>query len=153
MPEEKEYGFDIVREGSDVILKVNYEKVISPPSIEEDPVCMSRTIDMLLEAGKVTKIVFEQKRDFEYDFDQVKIIQELAVLYNKFVKNHELMTFLLSTDKPAAKPKQALLQNFVYSVMKKDPIGAYVLIRRERREQEHILESVPNHLDKELIQA
>ncbi|MBT3304011.1 CpaF family protein [Candidatus Woesearchaeota archaeon] len=152
MPEDKEYSYEVVREGSDVILKVNYENVLSPPSIEEDPVCMSRTINMLLEAGKVTKLIFQQKRDFEYDFDQVQIIQEIASLYNKFVKNRDLMTFLLAKDNPASKSRQALLQKFVYSIMKKDPLGAYVLIRRERREQEHILESDPNNLDKETIQ-
>jgi len=135
--EEKEYSYDVVREGSDIILKVNYERVSEPPSIEDDSACMSRVINMLLEAGRVTKIVFQQKRDFEYDFEQVKVIQEIAVLYNKLVKNHELMGFLLSVPdefKKDAAPMQAVLQKVVYSLMRRDPVGAYVEVRRQKRE-------------------
>lgn len=142
-PEEKDYGYEIAREGSDVILKVDYSRVPAPPSIEDDSVCMSRVINMLLESGRVTKIIFQQKRDFEYDYDQVKILQEIAVLYNKFVKNHELVGFLLSenVDMKEVASRQAVLQKIIYSLMRRDPVGAYVELKRQRRGQDYIYEN------------
>ncbi len=132
------YSYEIIREGSDVILKIDYEKTLESPLIEEDPVTMSRVVNMLLESGHVTKIIFSQKRDFEYDHDQTIIVEEIAKLYNHFVKDRELLMFLLNAPEPCKKdttPKHAILQRILYTMMRKDPIGAYVEIRRQRREQ------------------
>ncbi len=141
MPEESNYSYEVVREGSDIILKINYERVLEPPSIEDDPVAMQRVINMLLEVGRVTKIIFEQKRDFEYDYEQVKIVQEVASLYNRFVKNRDLISFLLTpaqVHKKEALPRQTKIQQVIYRLLRKDPLGSYVELRRERREQDRI---------------
>jgi len=140
---EKEYSYEVVREGSDVILQVNYEQVRQPPSLEDDPITMSRTISMLLEVGRVTKIIFKQKRDFEYDYDQVKLIEEVAHLYNQIIKNKELFSFLLSVPEACKKesmPRHGILENLIYVLMKKDPLGAFVTMQRERRQQITILD-------------
>lgn len=140
---EKNYSYNIEREGPDIIMKVDYEKIPSPPSIEEDPQCMMRTINMLLESGNVTKIIFTQKRDYEYDYDQVKILREIARLYNVLIKNRNITTFLLhaSDNLPReTRPRQAFLQKVLYRDMRKDPVGAYVEVERRRREENYRLE-------------
>lgn len=142
MPEEKSYSYSVEREGADVILKIKYEKIPQAPSIEDDPITMARTMNTLLEVGRVTKIVFTQQRDYEYDYEQVKLLTEIAQLYNRLAKDRELMTFLLAAGdqcKNEANPRQAFLQKALYSSLRSDPLGAYVEIRRERREQQLIL--------------
>ena len=135
---KKTYSYEIVREGSDVILKIDYEKAIESPLMEEDSTTMSRVINILLETGHVTKIIFSQKRDFEYAHDQVLIIEEIANLYNHFVKDRELLTFLLNVPEPCKKDtssRHGIMQRILYTMMRKDPIGAYVELHRQKREQ------------------
>ena len=64
------FTYDVLREGEDVTLRIDCEAYLRSPSLEDDPVLMAKAIDILMEAGTVTKIVFTQKRDYEYDFNQ-----------------------------------------------------------------------------------
>ena len=77
---KKPFSYDIVREGEDTILMVDLEEYHKVPSLEDDPVVMSKTCDLIIEAGKITKIVFTQKRNYEYDYSQTLIIREIANL-------------------------------------------------------------------------
>ena len=83
--------YELLREGEETILRINYEDYPWYPSIEEDPFCMSDTCNKLAEVGNVTKIVFSQKRDFEYDYNQTQILTEIAKLYNYLVKQKEML--------------------------------------------------------------
>lgn len=139
MPEEKPYTYVVEREGADVILKIRYEKIPQAPSIEDDADTMARTINTLLEVGRVTKVIFTQQRDFEYDYEQVKLLSEVAHLYNVFAKDKDLMTFLLDVpeeNRGESTPRHAFLQRILYSLLRRDPLGAYVELRRERREEQ-----------------
>ena len=139
----EEVKHNVIREGADVILTIDYENVQEQPSIEDEPVTMARAITLLLEVGRVTRIVFKQKRDFEYDYEQVKLVQEMATLYNTLVKDKQLFGFLMEVADPCKKeatPRQAALQRILYSLMRKDPVGAYVELKRERREQRSLYE-------------
>jgi len=92
-------SFEIDNETEEVILRGNCEKCTKVPSIEENSICMARTIEKLAQNPKVNKIVFYQKRDYEYEFDQTRILIEIALLYNKFSRqkddfSHEKMNFI-----------------------------------------------------------
>ncbi|MBW3020942.1 type II/IV secretion system ATPase subunit [Candidatus Woesearchaeota archaeon] len=144
MVEDKDYTYEIIREPSNVVLKVDYRRSLHPPSIEDDELCMSRTIGMLLESSRVTKIIFTKNRDFEYDYSQVKLLYEIVYLYNKFVKDHEMTTFLLTAPDELKKetlPRQSFLQRMLYTDLRKDPIGAYIQLIREHREQYSIYQN------------
>ena len=54
---KKPFSYDILREGEDTVLMIDLEQYPHVPSLEDDPVCMSRTIDILSEVGPVTKII------------------------------------------------------------------------------------------------
>ncbi len=140
--EEKEFSYQLVREGSDNILKIDYSKALNPPSIEDDEVCMSRTINLILESGNITKIIFNKNRDYEYDYSQVKILIELAHLYNVLSKNKDLTSFSLKYPelKKETLPRQAFLQRIIYNLIRKDPLFAYSELNREHREQLRIYE-------------
>ena len=74
-------SYDLIREGEEVVLRVDYEDYPKYPSLEDDPFCMSDTIDKLVEAKSVTKIVLAQKRDYEYDYNQTQMLLEIAKLF------------------------------------------------------------------------
>ena len=136
---KKPFAYDIVREGEEIILLIDLEQYPHIPSLEDDPVCMSRTIDILSEVGIVTKIIFTQKRNYEYDYNQTLMMQEIAKLYAQFVKKRDLVSYanLLSDPKATRWAAQwyADIQNIISNLLKRDPIGAYVELKRTAREE------------------
>jgi len=90
---KKPFTYDILREGEEIVLLIDLEQYPHAPSLEDDPVCMSRTVDIIAEAGIVTKIVFTQKRNYEYDYSQTIMVQEIAKLYSQLTKRRDLVGY------------------------------------------------------------
>ena len=136
---KKPFSYDIVKEGEETILMVDLEQYPHTPSLEDDPVCMSRTVDILAETGGITKIVYTQKRNYEYDYSQTQMIQEIAKLYTQLVKRKDLLGYsVMLTDQKCmrwAAQWYAVTQNIVANELKRDPIGAYVELKRTARDE------------------
>ncbi len=134
--------YEIIREGEDIILRVDCEACPFFPSLEDEPRLMSMTMDMLAEAGTVTQIVFVQKRDFEYDEGQVQVLSELASIYKQLVKQ-KFAYGLLSTPACArwVTPRYANIQNILFRTFKSDPVAAYVELKRLAREEKRQIEA------------
>lgn len=136
--------YEIIREGEDVILRIDYEKQSRMPSIEDDPICMSRTMDRLVEVRNVTKVVFSQKRDYEYDYSQTKLLVEIAQIYSKLIR--EKKDIGLVPDERAGRymnMKYNELQHLIFNMLKSDPIGCYVELKRLLRRETIEIEKVP----------
>jgi hypothetical protein len=88
-----DFTHEIVREGEDTILRINYTQTPKIPSIEDDAFCMALTIEKLTEIENITKIVFYQKRDIEYDQPQVMMLREIARIYKHLVKQKGIFNF------------------------------------------------------------
>ncbi len=139
-------SYEVIREGGDNILKINYEDEPKVPSIEDDPATMARVIDLLIENPDTTKVVFTQKREYEYDYSQTQLLNEIADLYKKLVRNKEL--FQYSEIASVGNQQQAdkiysEIQQIVFQKLKSDPVGCYVELKRlERRERIELDKSV-----------
>ena len=123
----------ILREGEEVILRINCEKVGIPSSIEDSGLAMSYVIDQIIENRDITKIILYEKRDYEYDFQQVSLLIEIAKVFINIIKNRNLVSYygMGEHDQVYSEIKKILFQT-----LKSDPIGAYVeLTRILRREQ------------------
>ena len=136
---KKPFTYDVLREGEETILLIDLEQYPHIPSLEDDPVCMSRTMDILAEAGNATKIVYAQKRNYEYDYSQTIMIQEISKLYSQLAKRRDLFGYgnLLEDRKCARWAAQwyAQIQNITADLLKRDPIGSYVELKRTIREE------------------
>ncbi len=124
---------DIVREGAETILKFDYEGVSRIPSIEDDPAVMTEVIDKLVEVVGASKVIFTQKRDYEYDFEQVQLLNEIADLYRKLSRQKELFSLeALKFDgfTKDLEKRYADVQRIIFKMLKSDPIGAYVELKR-----------------------
>ncbi len=134
--------YDIIREGEDIILRVDCEGCPFFPSLEDEPRLMGMVMDMLAEAGTVTKLVFVQKRDFEYDEEQVVLLSELASIYKQLVRQ-KFAYGLLS--KPVCArwvtPRYTQIQDILYNTFKSDPVAAYVELKRLAREEKRQVET------------
>lgn len=148
MPEEDEKSsdFEVIKEGDESVLKINYELNLNVPSIEDDQICMASTIEKLIETGPVTKIIYLQKRDYEYDYYQTQLLVEIAQLYKRFIKEGYLQFFQsLLSDTYSNKVMGSVLAKFqemFYRKFKGDPAGAYIELKRLSRQEKLKLKGV-----------
>ncbi len=134
---KKDWEFEIIEEGEENILFIYLESYPSIPSLEDNGFIMGKTVEILTQTDKVTKIVFTQKRDYEYDFNQTQIIVEIAGLYKRFIKDKAIFgysTFNLSPPEIQKVNQQyATIQGIIYQNLKNDPIGTYIELKRRAR--------------------
>lgn len=127
---------EIIREGTETILRFNYENIPKIPSIEDDSMVMSSVIDKLMEVIGTTKLIFYQKRDYEYDFDQVQLLNEISTLFSQLSRQKEVISYEAlkfgSFTKDLEK-RYADMQRIVFKLFKSDPVGAYVELKRIMR--------------------
>ncbi|MBW2983884.1 type II/IV secretion system ATPase subunit, partial [Candidatus Woesearchaeota archaeon] len=133
------FSYDILREGEEIILKVDCEAYTKVPSLADDPVVMSKVIEFIAEVGNVTKIVLSQKRNYEYEFSQTILLQEIAMAYKQIMRNKDIYSYnALVSDPKCTKCLAgwyAELRHIVSDLLKSDPIGAYVELRRIMRRE------------------
>ncbi|MFW6230689.1 MAG: hypothetical protein ACOC32_01555, partial [Nanoarchaeota archaeon] len=146
--------YEVLREDEDTIIKINYDDAYSVPSIEDNERCMAQVVEILTQVKNVTKVVFFQKRDYEYDYTQTKILEEIAALYTRFVKEKRLLSIQHLTTNAGASGAQRYseMQKIIFDMMKKDPVGAYVELVRIRRREKMQFDSSTNRREKETIQ-
>ncbi|MBS3133381.1 type II/IV secretion system ATPase subunit [Candidatus Woesearchaeota archaeon] len=110
--------YEFLKEGEDSVLRFDCEECPFFPSIEDNETSMAAVLDALIENPSATRIVLSQKRDYEYDYEQTRMLREIAVIQSQ-----------LSRQKPVfATSKSTLfvrLKNIFYQKMKSDPLAAY----------------------------
>ena len=133
------FSYDVIREGDDVMLSVNLEDYSRVPSLEDDPIVMSKTCDMLIEVKDATKIVFIQKRNYEYDYSQTELLREIAKLYTQLTKRKDIFSYAaLLSDTSCARwvnTWYSVVQEIISNLMRSDPIGAHVELIRIARDE------------------
>lgn len=136
--------FDVMQEGEDTVIRVNCEKLTTIPSIEDSPTLMAFIIERLVENRNATKIVFIQKRDYEYDYAQTRLLAELASVYNRLVKQKEVFSYESMNAKIAPRFIGRIytqIHNLVFDTLKKDPITCFVELQRLHRHEKILLET------------
>ena len=136
--EKKPLDYTIAKEGEDRVLLIDCETYPRIPSLEEDPVAMGRAIDILESEPSVTKIIFQQRRNYEYDYDQTAMLKEIATLHSRLSKLQNIpgYTALRSPEAMRCIPHwYAEVQNLSSSILKSDPVAAYVDLKRVVRDE------------------
>jgi len=132
------WSYEIIREGTDIVVIIDCENYPKVPSIEDDPIAMSKTIEILIEVKDATRVVFTQKRDYEYDFNQTQMLREIAQLYTKLMRQKEIFNYHglgHSVYSTYFNQKFIEIQNIISNVMKSDPLGGYIEIKRVLRRE------------------
>jgi len=135
-------SYDVSKEGEDTVLRIDYEHALEVPSLEDSEQCMADTIDKLLSNRNITKIIFSQKRDYEYDYTQTRVLAEFCKVYSNILKHKDVFSYRamsINEQQPiinnAAMQKYSELQNIIFSLLKKDPVGGYVELKRILRRE------------------
>ncbi len=135
---KKCFEYDVYHEGENKILKIYCDSCTFPPSLEDSPICMSKTIDLLQQVSGVTIIIIVQRREYEYDYSQTSLLVELTRLYRRINQEERDVHTHLVTDpvhERYLKSSYAVFQRLVSHRLKEDPIQAYVELKRLHRRE------------------
>ena len=132
MTQEKERNpYEIKREGGEDVLYLNYLGAPYVPNLADSPEVMERTIDVIAENPNISRIIFSQQKNYNYDFRETSYLMEIAQLYTYLMKHERI----LSKNKLA--PTQDMLfskrYNEIFSfliLLKQDPLAAFFEIKK-----------------------
>ena len=117
-------------------MHVNCKNCVFGSSIEDFEECMARTIDKIIQAKKVGRIVLSEAREYEYDYNETKMLVEIAQVFNKLLNEDKIISISKVGNQQCQKcyqKRMAELQNIIINMIRRDPIGAYVKVNREIR--------------------
>ncbi len=136
------YSYEVRREGGEDVLYVNYLGAPYVPTLEDSPEVMERTVDSLIENPQVSRIVFVQQKNYNYDFREAEMLLEIAQIYIYLIKQEKV----LSQEKlisPSFEQFFSKRYNEIFSflfLLKRDPIAAYSDVNRLKIEAKIALE-------------
>ncbi|MBS3072139.1 type II/IV secretion system ATPase subunit [Candidatus Pacearchaeota archaeon] len=135
--EAKLYDVEVERVQGENVMYVNYLNAPFVPSIADSPAIMSRTVSALLDNSNVSRIIFVQQRNYNYNSEQVLFLNEIASMYNYLLKQDQL----LSAEKLSVYGNVSEVYadiNYFLTLLIQDPISCYSELRKrinELREQ------------------
>ena len=88
----KLYSYEVQREGGEDILYVNYLGAPFVPSISDNPKVMERTVDALIENSNVSRVVFVQQKNYNYNLSETSLLLEIARFYIYLIKQERILS-------------------------------------------------------------
>ncbi len=124
--EAKLYSYAVEREGGEDILYINYIGAPYVPTLADSAEVMERSIDALIENPNISRIVFVQQKNYNYDFQETSMLLEIAQLYVYLIRQENI----LSREKLITNREQFFSRRYndMFSflfLLKRDPIFAY----------------------------
>ncbi len=130
-PDTKLYSSEVRREGGEDVLYVNYLGASFVPNLADYPEIMERTIDLLIENPNVSRIVFVQQKNYNYDLKETNYLLEIARLYVYFIRQEKILSHerLTAGSEEFFSKRYNEIFSFLFN-LKKDPIGAYYDLKK-----------------------
>ena len=125
------HSHEVQREGGEDLLYINYMGAPYVPSLAESPEVMERTVDALIENPNVSRIIFVQQKNYNYDFQETAMLLEMAQLYVYFVKQEKILSQakLITNQEQFFNKRYNEVFSFLY-LLKQDPISAYSELKK-----------------------
>lgn len=131
-------------------MKINVEEWPQLPSIEDNAAVMAMTVDRLIEAPSTSRIIFAQRKHYSYDYEQTQMLNEIAMLHNRLAKQKKLgITALGNETEGEIGRRYYIVRNIIHNLLKSDPLGAYVELKRLTRDEKIKLNKYANKEEKE----
>jgi type IV secretory pathway ATPase VirB11/archaellum biosynthesis ATPase len=127
------YSTEIERTAGEDVMYVNYLNAPFVPSIADSPAVMARTVDSLVENPNVSRVVFVQQRNYNYSFEQISLLAEIAAVYNFLFKQEAV----LSVEKLSLYgnvPEVHAELTYLLTLLRQDPMACYVGLKKRIKE-------------------
>jgi hypothetical protein len=125
------YSYEVQRESGEDILYINYLGAPFVPSLADSSEVMGRVIDALIENPNISRIVLVQQKNYNYDFKETAMLLEIARIYIFLINQEKILSqkkLVLNCPRFFSKRYNDLF-SFLY-LLKQDPIGAYIQLKR-----------------------
>ena len=124
------YEVDIERREGEDIMYINYLGADFVPSIADSSDVMAKVVGSLIENPEVSRVILSQQRNYNYPFAQVKLLAEIARLYNYLIKQDNLLspeklTLIVGQDIAAVHGEL----NYLLNLLRQDPVGCYLELK------------------------
>ncbi|MBU4308239.1 MAG: type II/IV secretion system ATPase subunit [Nanoarchaeota archaeon] len=127
----KLYSHEVQREAGEDVLYINYLGALFVPSLADSSEIMERTVDSLIENPNVSRIVFVQQKNYNYDFQETSFLLEIAQLYVYLVKQEKILSQEKLITNVEGLFSKRYNQLFSYLLLlKQDPISAYFELKK-----------------------
>jgi len=138
--------YEIIQEGEEHIMKINFFGLSYSPSIEGNALCMASIIDKLIESPDVSRLILSVDKNYQYDHEQTQMLREIANIYVFLTKQKKIISlYAVGFDTKFINKTSNRLANIQYIVtnlLRTDPLGAYVQLKRLIREQKIKIEKI-----------
>jgi len=129
--ETRLYSYEVKREEGEDVLYFNYKGASFVPNLAENPEIMERTVDALIESPNVSRVVFVQEKNYNYDLAETNYLLEIAHLYTFFLKQEKI----LSKDKLVTSCENLFPKRYneIFTfllLLKRDPLSSYAELRK-----------------------
>lgn len=141
------YSYEVIRESGENVMYINYLGAPFIPSLTDSEEVMSRTIDCLAEDTHVSRVVFVQQRNYSHNFSQVKMLSEIASLYNFLVKQEKLTSSEKLSKLSSYKTAYTFLNYIINDTLKKNPVKAYKELKTALFEQKALADKLKDNSD------
>jgi archaeal flagellar protein FlaI len=140
---DKLYSYEVKKESGEDVLYLNYMGAPFVPSLAEYPDVMERTIDALIENPHVSRVVFVQQKNYNYDFKETSYLLEIAQLYVYLIKQEKALTHskLITGHEEFFSQRYNELFSFLF-LLKKDPLESYAELKKIIIENRILLEKL-----------
>ncbi len=125
------YSYEVMREGGEDVLYVNYLGAPFVPSVADSAQVMERVVDALIENQNISRVVLVQQKNYNYDFEETAMLLEVAQLYVFFLKQETILSQskLITNNELAFTKRYNDIFSFLY-LFKQDPVGGYADLKR-----------------------
>ncbi|VVB80106.1 Type II/IV secretion system protein [uncultured archaeon] len=138
------YAHQVEREGGEDILYVNYLGASFVPNIAESADVMAKTVDALIENPNVSRIVFVQQKNYNYDKQETNYLIELAQIYVYLIKQEKILSrqsLFATSDEDFARRYNDVF-SFLF-LLKQDPVAAYHDLKKLLIEERIFIDKLP----------
>lgn len=138
------YSRQVEREGGEDILYVNYLGAPFVPNLAESADVMAKTVDSLIENPNVSRIVFVQQKNYNYDKQETNYLIELAQFYVYLIKQEKILSrqtlFAINEEDFARRYNDLFSYLFL---LKQDPVAAYHDLKKLIVEEKIFVDKLP----------
>ncbi|NCN86587.1 type II/IV secretion system ATPase subunit [archaeon] len=140
-------NYTVERKGSEDILYMDFKTAKFSPSLSDNPIVMEMVVDALIENQNVTRIIFVQEKNYNYDFRETNYLLEIASAYVYFTRQEQILSHnkLVTTHEEFFPKRYNELFTFL-SYFKRDPFLAYFELRKILIEARIFLNKCPTEL-------
>lgn len=139
------YSHEVKREGGEDVVYINYLGAPFVPSLADSPAVMEKTIDVLMENPNVSRIVFVQQKNYNYDFKETSFLLEVAQFYVYLMKQERILTREKLGQEQFFSQRYNELFSFL-TALKKDPIDAFFDLQKTLIKSKVLMEKLDSSL-------